>query len=159
ADRSAAMVAALWPKDTDIPARVLTADWEALDLPDASFDIAFCDGGFAFFDMPEGQRRLAGVLARLLRRDGAAVIRCYLQPERPEPVEAVFDDLLAGRIGGFHVFRWRLVMALQPDSRSGVRLGDVYEAARAALAARPALADALAAWPEPVVRTLDAYRG
>ena len=33
-----------------------------------------------------------------------------------------------GAISNFHAFKWRLAMALQPDSQQGVRLGDVWDA-------------------------------
>ena len=54
-------------------------------------------------------------------------MRCFVLPEDREDVETVLADLAVGRTGGFHAFKWRLAMALQPDPQRGVVLADVWE--------------------------------
>ena len=47
--------------------------------------------------------------------DGLFAVRTLIRPDEPEPVAVVLDNLRAGRIGNFHVFKWRLNMARHGD--------------------------------------------
>lgn len=160
-DRCPGMLAEVWPGAAlgrgGHAAHAVRADWLALPAADASLDAVVGDGCYTLLDAPRGYRALGREVARALAPGGCFAMRFFVRPERPEPVDAVFADLRAGRIGSFHAFKWRLAMALHGSLAEGVAVADVW----AAWAAREGDADALAArlgWPAAEVRTIDAYR-
>jgi SAM-dependent methyltransferase len=157
-DESPAMIAAVWPGDTSTR-RARVGDWCALDLPNASIDLALGDGCLSMLPYPEGYRRLADSLARVLAPGGLFSIRLFCRPEPAESVEHVFAELFAGHVGNFHVFKWRLAMALQGDSvQVGVNLDSIWRAFQAHTGGAQVLAERLA-WPLDEVSTIDNYRG
>jgi hypothetical protein len=64
---------------------------------------------------------------RVLRPGGLFSHRFFLRPERGEKTDSVFDELRAGRIGNFHIFKWRLAMSMHGAIEDGVRLGDIWD--------------------------------
>ena len=84
-------------------------------------------------------------------------VRFYVRPERPEAPGRIFDDLEQGRIGSFHVFKWRLAMALHRGLEEGARVADVWKAWSERVPDAGALARRTG-WPMEVIRTMDAYR-
>jgi SAM-dependent methyltransferase len=156
-DKSPGMVSAVWPGDTATRlARV--GNWLSLDTPDAAFGLVMGDGVFSILDYPNGYARLAGELARVLRPGGLLSLRLFCRPEPCETVDAVYQDLHAGRIGNFHVFKWRLAMALQGEGTHGVKLADIWQTFATRV---PSIAELSArqAWPEPQVANIHSYRG
>src|SRR5262249_1917573 len=101
---------------------------------------------------------LARSLRRVLGPGGLVLMRFFTRPERAEPPARVFSDLAAGRIGNFHVFKWRRAVGLHGTLASGVRRADIWDAWRAAIASPEALARDRG-WPLPVVQTIDDFRG
>jgi len=126
-DKTEAVIRALWPHP---PGRrwVLCADWLQLPQADASCDVAAGDGSFNCVKYPQEYLALASSLHRILKTGGLLLMRCFTRPDRQETPEQVFMDLRAGRCASFHEFKWRLAMALQPDTAAGVRVGDVFNA-------------------------------
>lgn len=155
-DKSEGMVNAVWPGDTP-SRRAIVGDWLALALPEAPFDLVVGDGVFSLFEFPSGYARLANALGAVVKPGGLLSVRLFCRPEPSEPLEQVFRALFAGAIGNFHVFKWRLAMALQGDATRGVRLADIWTAfceggsSVAEVASR-------SGWPEPVVATIEGYR-
>lgn len=153
-DKSEGMVNAVWPGDT-ATRRAVVGDW--LAFREAPFDLVVGDGIFTLFDFPDGYARLAAALAQLVAAGGLLSVRLFCRPEPSESPEQVFRALFAGAIGNFHVFKWRLAMALQGDATRGVRLADIWTTfcehgeSVTAVAAR-------SGWPEPVVGTIEGYR-
>jgi len=155
-DHSQAMIDGVWPGDT--PARTARcAEWVRLPLPDASQHIVIGDGCFNALLYPEYQRAVSEA-RRVVRDNGIVVIRFFLRPEISEPVDTVVDDLIHGRIGNFHVFKWRLAMALHGTLKDGVRLADIWDTWHAEVPDPESLAAKLG-WPREVVRTINNYRG
>jgi hypothetical protein len=72
--------------------------------------------------------------------------------------EQVHAQLLAGRIGNFHTFKFRLAIALQNSAAEGVCVGDVWENWDAQGYDIDRLAAQLG-WRPETLRTIDAYRG
>jgi hypothetical protein len=70
----------------------------------------------------------------------------------------VFDDLLSGRIGNFHVFKWRLAMALHGSLAEGVVVGAIWEEWHRRKIPAADLSRALG-WPVAAINTIDSYRG
>lgn len=127
-DHSESMVRVVWPGDIPGVRRAQVGDWRQSGLPPHSRDVVIGDGGFVFFDYPASQRRLVAALRKLLQPRGLLVYRHYAQSERRESLHDVLAALDAGQIGNFHVFKWRVAMALQADSPSGVKLDDIWRA-------------------------------
>ncbi len=157
-DQSAPMIAAVWPGDG--PGRhAVQGDWLALDLPDGSVDIALGDGCFTLLDHPQGHRRFAESLARVLVPGGLFSVRLFCRPQHAEPLDAVFGALVAGQIGNFHAFKWRLAMALHgDDSARGVSVAEVWRVFYERCGSPAELAQRVG-YPVEQVRTIDNYEG
>ena len=155
-EQSQSMIEAIWPGDT--PARtVMRGNWFELPIAPRSCDIVLGDGCFNCVDYPDGYRGLFDSLCRVLARDGIVFMRFFMRPDEREDCDTVFDDLLAGRIPNFHIFKWRLAMALQASTEEGIAVGAVY----AAWAARGIDTGGLAAelnWPQAAIATICNYR-
>jgi SAM-dependent methyltransferase len=156
-DKSSAMIRGIWPGD-ELGFPAVSADWMALPIRDRSQDLVIGDGSFNTMVDANGHQALANAIRRVLRPDGLLLMRFFLRPERAEARAAVFEDLWQGRIGNFHVFKWRFVQALQGDSSAGVRLADIWDVWRAEIPDPPRLARHLG-WPVEVITTIDSYRG
>ena len=87
-----------------------------MPLAPSSLDLAMGDGSLSTLRYPDEYATVLGELGRVLRRGSRCVIRCFMQVESRETTDEVFADLSRGRIGNFHVLKWRLMMALQPDA-------------------------------------------
>lgn len=157
-DQSEAMVRYIWPGDIDGRRRAEVGNWLALPQPDGWFDVVVGDGYFCCMSYPDGYRALAASIHRVLKDQGTLIIRFFVRPEASDTPQDVFDDLTAGRIGSFHAFKWRLAMALQPSSREGVRLDDIWKTWINAGIDKDALI-ALTGWPEEAIDTMNFYRG
>jgi SAM-dependent methyltransferase len=127
-DQAESMVRVVWPGDVPGVRRGLVGDWRRPGLPPASQDVVVGDGGFVFFDFPNGQRELLSALRKLLKPGGILVFRLYSQLRQRESLAEVIDAARAGRMGNFHVFNFRGAMALQEDAAAGARLHDVWQA-------------------------------
>lgn len=156
-DISQEMIAAVWPGNT--PARrALCADW--LDMPVAGHDsdMLLADGVFTLLDYPAGYEDLAHAVQRCLKQDGLFLLRAFCRPLATETVASIFDDLWSKRIGSFHVFKWRLAMAIQGDDVCrGVAVAEVWETYHANVIGHEHLAQATG-WPIEAIATMDAYR-
>lgn len=159
-DRSGEMIEFVWPGDVDGRRRAVCANW--LEYPGTApeYDLVIGDGVFTLLDFPRGYRALARQAQRILNHQGLLITRLFVQPVQSETVETVVADFRAGRIGNFHVFKFRLAMALQPDVAAGVRLAEIYAAWHAVasdidideLTARPG-------WSRGALSTIEHYRG
>jgi SAM-dependent methyltransferase len=156
-DRSQGMIDHVWPQKPFEGAEVVRGDWTDLPLDAGSCDVIVADACFSQVGFPAGYQKLASELERVLRRGGSFSMRAFVQPDPPEPLSALFDDLNAGRIGDFHVFKWRLNMALHENVDVGVRLGDIWDTFDARIGHPRALAEQRG-WPLVAVETIDAYR-
>lgn len=157
-DRNPAMIRTVWPGFPRPGEGALCADWTRLPFADAAFDMVLGDGCFTLQAYPDGYRRLLLSIRRVLEVDGLLVMRHFLRPDQAEPTAQVFADLLAGRIGNFHIFKWRLAQSLHGCIEQGVRLADIWDAWLAADIDAAALAAQLD-WRVETIRTLEAYRG
>jgi SAM-dependent methyltransferase len=157
-DNSMDMIRAIWPGRTRARDAAICANWLCMPIADASIDLALADGALSALPYPSGYRDFFRELRRMLRRNGECIIRCFTHPDERETVADVFADLANERIGNFHVLKWRLAMALQPDVETGVAVGSVWSALHAVWSDLNLLANRFG-WPIEVVRTIEAYRG
>lgn len=156
-ERVLPMIREVWPGD-DATRVVVCCDWLALPCADRRFDVALGDGCFNTLDFPDGYLGLCASLHRVLAHSGILLMRAFVRPDRGETVDAVLADLSAARIPSFHVFKWRLAMALQATTEAGVVVNDIYEA-WLATGLRAADLTAQFGWPEVTINTIAAYRG
>jgi SAM-dependent methyltransferase len=153
-DRTQAMIDTVWPGPKSA---ALCRDWRYLDLPAASRDLAFCDGGLHFLPYPYEQGRLAARLGKILAPGGECIMRLYAPPARRETPAKVLEDLLAGRIRDLNILKLRLGPSLQRRPEEGVALGDIWQAVRAVARDFDALA-AKIGWPAEHLKALNVYR-
>jgi len=155
-DHSMRMIDGVWPAG-EVPGNAVCADWLAMPLAAASQHVLLGDGSHC---QMVGRARYAAFNAELRRvaADNALVaMRHFLRPERLESVNGIVDDLRQKRIGNFHVFKWRLAMALHGPLEEGVRLGDVWDAWRDLVPDPQPLAADLG-WPLEIINTIQNYR-
>jgi len=154
-DQSEPMIRAIWPGNNATRAAV-RCNW--LDLPSAdhSCDIILGDGCFNCMDFPLGYRALFASLHSVLIRDGILLMRIFVRPRCSEEIESIFADLHGARIPNFHIFKWRLAMALQPSTTTGIVVNEIYEAWAARGIRSTDLASELG-WSEAAIDTITAY--
>ena len=156
-DRSQGMIEHIWPGNAFEGAQVLPGEWGALPVETGSCDIITGDGCFSQLAYPQGYDDLATELSRVLRRRGLFAMRAFVRPEPSESVQELLSEMRAGKIRSFHAFKWRLNMALQPDTVTGVRLNDIWTVFMELFGDPMALAAQLN-WPFADVETIHAYR-
>ncbi len=156
-DRNRAMIRALSSDNARAGGGSLCGDWRRLPLPAESVDLVLADGSFTLLAFPAVCAEVCAELRRVMRTPGRCVVRCFVQSKTRETSDEVFSDLSRGRIGSFRVLQWRLAMALQPEARSGVSIGRIWEALHEEWPDLDLLAD-LHRWPREVVRSIDGYR-
>lgn len=155
-DHSMRMIGGVWPAG-EVPGHAVCADWLAMPLKPGSQHLLLGDGSHC---QMVGRVRYAAFNAELRRvaADNALVaMRHFLRPERAESVGHVVDDLRQKRIGNFHVFKWRLAMALHGPLEQGVRLGDVWTVWLQLVPDVEQLAADLD-WPLEIINTIQNYR-
>ena len=157
-DQSESMIEKVWPGDIAGRRRAMLGQWHALPVPDQSQDVILGDGLFVVLDHPQGQRDLVASVRRALRPGGLFIMRCFVLPEERETSAAVFQDLQAGRIGSFHVFKFRLAMALQPAGGRAVNLDEVWKVWDQAGVERAQLM-ARTGWSGGAIDTIGLYKG
>lgn len=156
-DCSYEMIHNVWPGYPAARQGVICANWLAFPLRQSSRDAVVSDGCFGVTRYPGEHRIVLDNVRRLLRPGGLFAFRIFVLPDALESPFDVYEEAMAGRIGSFHAFKLRLLMAYQREPERGVCVGDVW---RAWSAEGPG-ADALArqtGWPAETVRTIDAYR-
>lgn len=128
-----------------------------MNLPDASRDIAFCDGGLIFFSYPDQLQQLAGNLGRIIAPGGLFIVRLYLDADYRESTADIFAELKAGRIRNSSELKLRLWFALNPTDGTGVKLDDVWQCFHAAFPDPEVLSNTLQ-WPDSEIQSMKAYR-
>lgn len=153
-DRAQAMIEHVWPGP---PEATLQSDWLEMDLPPASRDILFCDGGLNLLAFPDQYQRLAGLLAQILAPGGICIFRLFVPPKERESVEAVLDDLVTGKVPNLNVLKMRLWSALQDNVLDGIELAEVWRTLHRAVGDLAAFAPTIGWSPEHIL-AIDAYR-
>ena len=113
ADNSARMIRAVWALQEQQNRLAFCSDWCTLTLPDHSAGIVIGDGGFTLLSYPGGYQDLAREIRRVLQDDGLLIVRFFVSTDDSAGPEQVHEQLLAGAIGNFHIFKFRLAIALQ----------------------------------------------
>lgn len=156
-DCNMAMIRNVWPGSRAPAGKVVCAGWAAMPVADGTCDVVIGDGCFSHLPYPDGYFALFREIRRVLKPGGIFVARVYIRPPSAERVEDVFEDLWQRRIGSFHVFKWRLVMALHSDITKGVSRAEVWDAWHKAIP-NPAILASQLNWPLEAISTIDCLR-
>ena len=157
-DWSPGMIRKVWPDgDLGHHATPVIADWRQMPLRGASCDLVLGDGCYASLNSFADCIAVTAEVGRVLRPGGRFVQRFFLRPDAAESVDALFEDLLAGRIPAFEQFRWRLAMALHP-AREAVVTGDIWQNWRERIA-DPRMLCASLGWTERDTAVIDRWKG
>lgn len=154
-DNSADMIRALWPANR----KAVLGDWLDMPFEDAAFDHVIGDGCPVLLDHALQHARFFSEAARVLKPGGKLLLRAFVGPEQPETPEQVCNDALAGRMRGFHAFKWRLSMSVAstaPDYTFPI--ADTLRTFDRLLPNRAELAVATG-WALRDIETIDFYRG
>jgi hypothetical protein len=155
-DQAESMVRIVWPGNVPGVRRALVGNWQNHGFPDHSYDIVIGDGGFGFFSYPDDMQKLMAALHKLIKPGGLFVYRHYAQIHQRESPAKVLEDAHNGHIGNFHIFKWRLAMAMQENATVGARQSDVWNAwnnARIDFRKLPQ-----PGWSDRAVSTIDFYK-
>ena len=148
------MIGAVWPGRA--PGRsVVQGDWRDMPFAQRSFASAVGDGSLNMCRWPDDYRAIADALSRVVHPGGRVVIRCFTAPDVPESVEHVIDAALAGRILGFHAFKWRLAMAVA-QGNPNLPMVEVWRIFSNSVPHRKHLADATG-WSLDLIGEIDDY--
>jgi SAM-dependent methyltransferase len=157
-DWSGGMLRHVWRRDrAPAGAQALRGDWREMPLRDSCIDFAVGDGCYSTFPDLRGPRDMNREVHRVLRPGGVFCLRCFRRPDVALRADALFDDLLAGRLPNLDLFRWLLAMALQADDGAGVRLDRVWHAWDERVPQPEALRVQLG-WSEAAVANLEGWR-
>lgn len=157
-DTSRDMIRSIWPlgRFPGSFCAVVNANWLALPLASGDCQVVVGDGALTVIEKATDCRRLARELQRVLQPGGSLVLRLFCQPPVAESPEVVLADLRRGRVGGFHAFKWRLVMAMHAADENA-RLADVWERWESEFPL-PETVATMSGWPRAAIDTLGAYR-
>jgi SAM-dependent methyltransferase len=157
-DSSPDMLKHIWPLGRFPGAffGALRADWRALPISSGTFNLIVGDGSLSVLGCADDHRACAREFHRILQPGGGLVLRLFCQPPTPELPEKVLSDLRDGNVGGFHAFKWRLVMAVHA-SDPDAKLADVWARWKSEFP-EPEPVGALSGWPPDAIGTLAAYR-
>lgn len=156
-DRSPGMIRSVLPGLSGNHVDAVCGNWLDLPLPAASVDCVVGDGCFTVLESLAAHRALSREVRRVLNQDGFFVIRLFVQSPERETADQVFDELSAGTISNFHVFKWRLAMALQKSQQSGVGVNEIWRRWQQA-GISPQLLSRRTGWRVEEIRTIEAYR-
>jgi SAM-dependent methyltransferase len=157
-DNTLAMIKNVWPSQITTR-QVLCGDWLNLPFSKASIDIVMGDGGLTLLPFPRGYKTLAAEIKRVLKPDGLFCIRLFMRPLKTEQIQEVFTALHNKNIGNFHVFKWRLAMALQgEDATTGVCISGVWEALQREFNDASQIST-ITGWPIEEIDTIKVYKG
>jgi SAM-dependent methyltransferase len=157
-DWSNGMIRRRWPR-SGLPqfAAPIQGDWRRMPLADSSRDLVVGDCCQVAVGSFEDCAAYHSEVCRALRPGGWFVERCTLRPEVPESADALFEQLFAGELANFEVFRRRLAMALHGANREGARAGDVWQAWNERVPDRRALTERYG-WTTQTFSTLERWK-
>jgi SAM-dependent methyltransferase len=157
-DHSQEMIDNVWPGYPNPGEGVLCANWLNMPFQQHSKDIVVSDGPFGVLRYPNEYKQLLTSLERVINPNGIFAFRVFIKPEEPETPQQIYKDAIRGKIGNFHVFKLRLLMAMQPDLTNGVCTGNVWREWHENGPDVNILSEECG-WPIEQINTIEAYRG
>ena len=157
-DRNQAMIDGVWPKNKlKINAAAISGNWLSTQQKNNSMDIVLGDGCLTLLSYKEHYSSFFKEIQRIVSDDGSFVIRHFTRPEKAENPEDIFSDLLNGKIGNFHIFKWRLAMALHGSIEEGVVVNKVWETWKDKNISLEQLIETTG-WAEESINTINNYK-
>lgn len=126
-DHSQQMIDRVWPGFPNPGEGALCANWLDLPLENNSRNLVVSDAPFGVLPYPNIYKKLLQSVRNVLTSNGIFAFRIFILPDQTEPLEQIFWEAREGKIGNFHAFKLRLLMAMQPDTETGVCIGDVWD--------------------------------
>ena len=157
ADSSDSMVDALWQPNPLLHSRVIRNDWSTLPLPDQSIAVITGDGSLNAISAFEGYDGVLRELARVLRPDGALIIRFFMKRRPAVNPEAVVEAAMQGAFPSTASFRMAFLMALAGDD-ADIAFSDALTMFERLVPDRETLARATG-WPRSDIDLVDTDRG
>ena len=155
-DRSAEMIAALWPGDGPRK-RAIRGDW--LDLGgEARFAAVVGDGSPNALTSLEDASFLLRIAAELLLPGGTFACRLYERPEVPFTVDDLIETTSRPGVMNFHAFKWQLARHIAEATSPTVQVASILERFAALFPDRAALARRTG-WSRAEIDTIDVYAG
>jgi ubiquinone/menaquinone biosynthesis C-methylase UbiE len=157
-DNNAAMIKLVLPTTgLSVKPITLVANWLKLPLASSSINIVIGDG--CYNALQEKQYDiLTKEIKRVLKFNGCFIMRFFIKPETNDSIEMIQDDFISGKINNFHVFKWRLSMALQNTFEQGICLNDIWNEWNNKF---KQISDSLAEqlqWSKQTIHTMDNYK-
>ncbi|HEY2032576.1 MAG TPA: class I SAM-dependent methyltransferase [Rhizomicrobium sp.] len=156
-DQSRKMIANAWPGDTETR-KAVHGNWLTMPLETREFTAVIGDGVMTGIEFPQ-YKTLFSQISRLLLPGARLAIRLYETPEPGETVAQVREQTMAGKIAGFHAFKWRLAMAIVAEARhAAVPVARIHQMFRREFPDRAELR-AATGWELDEIAEIDAYDG
>ncbi|MBL8905190.1 MAG: class I SAM-dependent methyltransferase [Rhizobiales bacterium] len=156
-DKSAAMIANIWPGD-GAKRRAIQADWLELDGSLGRFTAAIGDGSGNVLSHPGEIRQLLLTVREHLEPGGRFVCRLYARPEKPWSWQELLDEAAGRATVNFHAFKWKIAMRIAADGGAAVPVTRIHEQFERHFPDREKLA-AVTGWDRSVIDMIDTYRG
>ena len=156
-DSSHDMIRAVWPEDKVSRGKAICGDWGQIPLVDNFCDLVLGDGSFNCLDYPNGYQMVLQEIFRVLKPEGLLSMRFFLRPSQSEDVKTVFEELRANSIGNFHIFKWRLAMALQKSLEEGIPVANIWETWQQEVPNPEKFLQKLG-WPVELLATINIYK-
>jgi hypothetical protein len=154
-DRNEKLIASSWPGDTE-RRKAIAGNWLELPLRQREFTACIGDGSLAGIPLSQYET-LFGHLARVMIAGGQFAVRLYETPEHGETVVQVRAQTMAGKIAGFHAFKWRLAMAIVSEAReAALPVARIHEIFQREFPDRAALY-AATGWSSEQIAEIDFY--
>ncbi len=157
-DRAEKMIEFVWPGDVPGLRRAVAGEWtETLQIAGGPCDLILGDGSLNDSRYPSEYKELMQAAWNGLRNSGLVIMRLHVRPETDETPADVAEDLTNRKIESFHVFKFRLAMALQESPETGIELAEIWKGWRSLGIDETELA-ARTGWDLRVIQTIDLYR-
>ena len=155
-DRSAEMIAALWPGDGP-GKRAVRGDWLELG-GEPRFAAVVGDGSPNALTSLDDAARLLRIVVALLLPGGSFACRLYERPAVPFTVDDLVATTSRPGVMNFHAFKWQLALHIAETSSPTVRVAGILERFDALFPDRDALARRTG-WTRAEIDTIDVYAG
>lgn len=157
-DSSMSMIGSVWPENVPERRSAACGNWKVLPAHSSSFHVVIGDGSFSSVRYPGDLAAVVSEVHRVLEHGGILVHRCFNRPAKPDNPAGVMEDALRGAIPSFHVFKLRMLMAMQQSVEAGTAVDNLYRYWSSWNIGVEDFAERTG-WPVSLIRSLELYRG
>lgn len=150
------MINQVWAPPKNINSTVIQADWKDLPLSNHYADVMIGDGILTAVGSVDAVNMLLLESVRLLKSNGALILRCFVRPNNKESIVDIVNDVLEGKVQNFGSLKWRLAHALVDEQISSSKPIDIYLQFQKLFPDRHALSQ-ITGWGLDEIATIDAY--